>query len=227
MLPEGLVALSDLGVRDDDLMAIDARSRDDLRIRVPGRRLFQFMRWFDEDPQRETTPWREFSEELITPGILSRDDFPSIYHRHVRRHEQLTKYSPFVKGPELLVADIFELLPTPVQLEALTRTRAENAVDLLWAKAREIERQGVVPARRRGTESRRPACGFCEEPRPGPRRNVKARSTCFTQPVRGLPTQRRPNFLAVAVLGTLRRAHFETSAAQAVPLRSRLCLDGV
>ena len=35
-----------LDVRDDKLMPIDDHSRDDLRIRVPGRNLIEFLNWF-------------------------------------------------------------------------------------------------------------------------------------------------------------------------------------
>lgn len=57
--------LVELGAADDNLIPLDTASADDLRIRLEGCRLVSFLKWFESGQGRETSPWREFQEELV------------------------------------------------------------------------------------------------------------------------------------------------------------------
>ena len=50
-------------VQDDDLIPLDEASENDIRLRVPGRNLLAFVRWFERGTDRETSPWREITTE--------------------------------------------------------------------------------------------------------------------------------------------------------------------
>ena len=72
--------MDEIGALDDDLVPIDKISLHDLRIRIPANKLVAFVRWFESGRSRETSPWREFYEEMISPGIFSSTIFP--FHSH-------------------------------------------------------------------------------------------------------------------------------------------------
>jgi hypothetical protein len=134
-----------LGVLDDDLVAIDAASRNDLRIRVPASNLISFIRWFESGQSRETSSWREFYEELIKPGLLSAEKFPFILDNFVRREIRPLRFSSYAQSMELLVADIRELLPTADQEAALRSLKETEHPELRWVTADEIMRRGAKP----------------------------------------------------------------------------------
>jgi len=144
-LPDGRAYLQSIGALDDTLIPIDHSSRDDLRIRLPGKRLPEFLRWYDSRLGRESDAWREFHEELIAPGILDRDVFPYAYARFVRQVRTPIRYSAPAQSAELLIADIYELLPTGPQLAELERLRADGHPDIRWADEGRIRRRGAEP----------------------------------------------------------------------------------
>jgi hypothetical protein len=137
--------MEEIGALDDDLVPIDTISLDDLRIRIPSSKLIRFMRWFESNHSRETSPWREFYEELIGAGILSTDDFPFIFHDFIRRHTPPIRFSERAQSLEIFIADIYELLPTQAQLIALQSLKASGHSDIIWATENQIRHLGVVP----------------------------------------------------------------------------------
>jgi len=137
--------LDKIGARDDDLVPIDTVSLHDLRIRIPATKLVPFVRWFESGHSRETSPWREFYEELIGPGILSSDDFPFILTDFIRREIRPIRFSPYAQSMEIFIADIYELLPTPGQRAVLEASRAAGHPEIIWATERQIRHLGVTP----------------------------------------------------------------------------------
>jgi hypothetical protein len=135
-----------LNVLDDDNVPIDAESRDDLRIRVPFNKLSQFLNWYKTGKNRETSPWREFYEELIGEGILSQENFPYINYEHIRTHLEGIHYTPYFRCHEILIAEIYELLPTQKQIEELeVLIKKQTSEDYIWASASIIQSLGVEP----------------------------------------------------------------------------------
>lgn len=135
--------LSDLNVLNDNLLTPDQVSEGDLRVRVPGKKLVQFVRWFETERGRETDGWREFYEELIATGILSPEVFRFVKYDRIRRMYRPMRYSKWAKSQELLIADILELLPTPEQLEQLKKLKSTSNPSILWAPEERIRRLGA------------------------------------------------------------------------------------
>jgi hypothetical protein len=136
--------LSDIGTRPDDLVRADDVSLNDLRIRIPGHKILAFVRWFESGRSRETAAWREFYEELIKPGLLSLEDFPFVVTDFIRRDIRRMRFSTHARSRELLIADIYEVMPTQEQLAALRNLKSTKHPDLVWASEEQIVRRGVI-----------------------------------------------------------------------------------
>ncbi len=76
--PPSLPVLRHLRVEDDDKIPIDSDSQGDLQVRVPGGNIREFLEWLQSRTGRETDPWREFDEELISNGVVNQAAFPYI-----------------------------------------------------------------------------------------------------------------------------------------------------
>jgi hypothetical protein len=134
-----------IGVLADDLVPIDVNSRDDLRVRLPGRHLAAFMRWFEQGTCRETDQWREFYEELVEPGIVPARDFRWIRHQHLRRRSSGIRFGAHAQSLEIIVGDVRELLPSAAQLKALRNLRKASHPDVAWLTEQQIRHAGAVP----------------------------------------------------------------------------------
>jgi hypothetical protein len=143
--PGAKAFMDEIGARNDDLVRFDATSLNDLRIRIPGQNLFRFVRWFESGHSRESSPWREFYEELIKPGMLPLKDFPYILEDFIQRDIRPIRFSEYAKSWELLIADIYELIPTQDQLAALRKLKVDGHPDLVWATEDQIRRRGAIP----------------------------------------------------------------------------------
>lgn len=137
-------------ILDDDLIPIDKTSKDDLRIRVKGKHLLSFLKWYDSSIERETSPWREFFEELVEPGYLDSKVFPCIFYEHLRRYEHPLRFSDWSQSPEILIAEIYELVASPEQEALLIQMYETENENYLWADEERIRRRGAMP--RKGNE---------------------------------------------------------------------------
>ncbi|MFC0490284.1 SMODS-associated NUDIX domain-containing protein [Sinomonas atrocyanea] len=142
--PSSSGVLGEMNVLNDDLLAPDAISEGDLRVRVPGKHLLPFVRWFEEGHGREIDGWREFYEELVATGILSKELFRFVKYDHVKRLYQPMRFSPWANSQEILIADILELLPTPAQEQELRQLKSKSHPDIFWASETQIRRLGAV-----------------------------------------------------------------------------------
>lgn len=98
---------------------VDSESDGDLRFKVTGKNVVKVIKWFDEGKEREVSAEREFLEELINTSIVDRAVFSQIKYKHIRRFSKHLKWSEFFSCFEVLVYDVFELLPNEKQKEAL------------------------------------------------------------------------------------------------------------
>lgn len=135
---------NELNVLNDDLLVPDEVSESDLRVRVPGKNLMAFLRWFEEGRGREVDGWREFYEELVATGILPGDAFRFVKYDVVRRYYHPLRYSPWAESKELLIADVLELLPTPEQIGHLRDLKSRQDLRYLWATEEQIRRRGAT-----------------------------------------------------------------------------------
>ncbi|MEV5739908.1 hypothetical protein AB0L30_07600 [Microbispora rosea] len=155
--PSAKATLNKIGALDDNLVPIDEISENDLRIRIAAKNLVSFIRWFESGEARETSPWREFYEELIKSEILPSKDFPYIYHDYVRREFRPLRFSAYAQSLELLIADIYELIPTASQTTDLLQLRRVGHPDTLWADENQIRRRGVLPGHNQDVNIAEPA----------------------------------------------------------------------
>jgi hypothetical protein len=142
--PDAKAFMDDIGARTDDLVPVDAVSLNDLRIRIPGKNVVKFVLWFESGRSRESSPWREFYEELVKPGLLPLADFPFIMENFIRREMLPIRFSDYAQSQELFIADIYELDPTPEQLVALRGLDATDNGYIFWATEDQIRRRGAV-----------------------------------------------------------------------------------
>lgn len=98
---------------------VDERSSSDLRFMVKGKHCVDVLDWFDTGNERELDPKREFNEELLDTGILDSDIFQNFHHKRIRRFSKNLIWSDFFSCYEILIYDIFELIPNDLQKKAL------------------------------------------------------------------------------------------------------------
>jgi hypothetical protein len=135
---------SDINVLNDKLLVPDRVSEGDLRVRVPGKHLVAFVRWYESGRGRETDCWREFYEELIVPGILPAYAFRLVKYDFRGRRYNPMRYSSHANGQEMLIADVIDLIPTEEQLSELRKLKARTDSRLLWATEDQIRSRGAV-----------------------------------------------------------------------------------
>lgn len=81
-LPGSELAFGKLGVKPDRLIETEnGIAKGDLRVFVKGSNVIDFLAWFDSKEDRETSPWREFCEELISTDILPHKPFRYIDYK--------------------------------------------------------------------------------------------------------------------------------------------------
>lgn len=136
--------LSRIGLTPDhDNFAYEEKIKNDLRKFTWGRNIFSVIYWFNKHQDRELSPWREFHEELVKSDILPQDIFPFIFYRHIRQCVTPLRYSSYFKCFEVLIADIYELVPTEEQAAALKQLITSPCDDkFIWVDKETIEREG-------------------------------------------------------------------------------------
>lgn len=100
---------------------VDEKSSSDLRFMVKGKHCVDVLNWFDTGNERELDPKREFTEELLDTGILDSDIFHNIQQKRIRRFSKNLIWSDFFSCYEILIYDIFELVPNDTQKKALIK----------------------------------------------------------------------------------------------------------
>ena len=98
---------------------VDEKSASDLRFMVKGKFAIEVMNWFESMQEREINPNREFKEELLDTNILDSKIFQNINYKHIRRFSKNLVWSEFFSCYEVLVYDVFELIPNKEQKLAL------------------------------------------------------------------------------------------------------------
>jgi hypothetical protein len=108
---------------------VDEKSSSDLRFMVKGKHVIEVLNWFESGNERESEPKREFKEELLDTNILDPQIFQHIAHKHIRRFSKNLSWSDYFSCYEILIYDIFEVIPDEAQRKALLAL-AEKEIDL-------------------------------------------------------------------------------------------------
>lgn len=144
VLPEAIETFNKLRIKDDDCIPIDDNSENDLRLRVKGENIPKFLKWYNSGRQREVSVFREFYEELIRTGILERDIFPYINYRHIYRKQTDIRFSDYFNCYEILIAEVFELIPDKQQEKELIKLMVEQENQkYIWVDEKTIRSRGV------------------------------------------------------------------------------------
>ncbi|QIL40428.1 hypothetical protein G7074_14825 [Pedobacter sp. HDW13] len=146
-LPDSSRLFQDLEILDDKCIPICDTTRQDLRIRVKGKYLHKFLQWFDSNQDREISHWREFCEELIRTHILDSNVFPLINYKFLHRNPLYIHYSAFYECPEILIHEVYELLPTESQVTSLRHLLQTEQLGskFRWVTEDAIKRLGYLP----------------------------------------------------------------------------------
>ncbi|MQP53286.1 MULTISPECIES: hypothetical protein [unclassified Flavobacterium] len=81
-LPGSEKIFEKLEVKSDRLIETEKGiAKNDLRVFVKGINVIEFIEWFNSKEDRETSPWREFCEELISTNILPWKQFRFIDYK--------------------------------------------------------------------------------------------------------------------------------------------------
>lgn len=129
----------ELKVLSDDGYAYDNDLKDDLRVRVPGKNVMNFLSWFKSNTDREIDPQREFREELLDTKILTpRKAFESIDYNFLERNISKLHFSNHFQCPEILIKDIYEFIPNEKQEQILRKIFNKETDYYRWFEQDEI-----------------------------------------------------------------------------------------
>lgn len=142
--------LGNLGVKADSKMPIDQDSKDDLRVFVPRRSIEAFIQWYLDGRGRETSPWREFNEELVEAGVLTAENFRISAFDYIERRVEGIRWTQHFQCYEVLIAEVFALVPTPKQIEELNALSSRtDTPSIMWASPALIRALGYDAASQR------------------------------------------------------------------------------
>ena len=142
-LPGSEKIFKKLNVKPDRLIETEhGIAKGDLRVHVKGINISEFLEWFNSKEDRETSPWREFCEELITTKILPWQEF-----RYIDYEFQGTVKSPIITldngGKGMFIFEIYDLVINDIQRPALEELlRNGNTDQYIWADDYLIQRLG-------------------------------------------------------------------------------------
>lgn len=109
-------------------------SKSDLRFMVPGKYVINMIDWFYSQKDREICQWREFCEELLTTNILDKHKFRYIDFSYSKTLQTPLKKAKGFDYQEILIYEIFDLVPNPEQEAYLESLCNQGDTDeIKWA----------------------------------------------------------------------------------------------
>lgn len=129
-------------IQDDDCIPIDDDSKRDLRVRVPGHSVMDFLNWFRHRTSREISANREFIEELIDTDILSLEHFHKLNYQFVKQIQNPIMYEKRFGCYQILIADIYELVLDEEQEKQLKLLKNSSSEKYIWADEELIKQLG-------------------------------------------------------------------------------------
>ena len=123
---------------------VNCEESNDLRLLIKGKNLLLFCDWFLQMKDREYDPTREFYEELIGPGYIDKEAFGRIEYRKVGVHNKgITNSIVPERPPEVIYADIFEIILTDYQKNIIEDAVNRNSDNLYLATIEEIKSRTI------------------------------------------------------------------------------------
>lgn len=144
-LPDSTTVFKGIEHKPDNMLKFSKKDKNDLRIRIKGKDVGKFLKWFDSAKDREVSPWREFCEELLVTKILPISKFYYIFYNYIGRKYTPVRYVDYIGGFEIIIAEIYELVPNEEQLKELENISKKESDDYIFAEENLILNLGVVP----------------------------------------------------------------------------------
>ncbi|WP_407517848.1 SMODS-associated NUDIX domain-containing protein [Elizabethkingia anophelis] len=125
-LPGSRKIFEKLGIRPDRKFETEKGiAKNDLRIYVKGKNVIDFFKWYDSKEDRETSPWREFCEELLTTEILPGREF-----RYIDYEFKKTIKTPILDldmgGKGMFMYEVFDLVINDEQMPILREMQEQQ-----------------------------------------------------------------------------------------------------
>lgn len=142
-LPGSEKIFDSLNVKCDRLIETEnGIAKNDLRVFVKGTNVIDFIEWFNSKEDRETSPWREFCEELVAPNFLPWKEFRYIDYKY-KGTIQTPILNLDTNDKGIFIFEIYDLLPTKEQSVILEKIQKEgNTENFIWADSYLINRLG-------------------------------------------------------------------------------------
>ena len=132
-----------LDVKEDVKIPEDDAKKNDLRVRVKGEKLLDFLKWFEDGKGREISADREFNEEVLSSGCVNKSVFPYLKYKFIKRIQEEIKFDEHFQCQQMLIADIYELELDDSQLSELRRLGNNGTNKFTLASESEISRLGA------------------------------------------------------------------------------------
>lgn len=142
-LPGSETIFKKLKVKPDRLIETEhGIAKGDLRVNMKAVNVIEFLEWFNSKEDRETSPWREFCEELISTNILPWKPF-----RYIDYKFQGTIRSPIINldigGKGMFVFEVYNLVINDEQKPVLEELlKNGNKDEYIWVDDYLIQRLG-------------------------------------------------------------------------------------
>lgn len=145
--PGGVFVLNRFSVCEELNLISDENMKkvaeNDLRkILTKPYRVLEVINWFHSQRDRETSPHREFIEELIDSGILPKEKFKSLSFSYIKRINTGIEYSEHFKCHELKIFEIFEFIPDSEQQDILFDAKSHGSDKIIFMDSKAIDRSG-------------------------------------------------------------------------------------
>jgi hypothetical protein len=142
-LPGSEVVFEKLQVKPDRLIETEKGiAKGDLRVFVKGLNVIEFLEWFQSKTDRETSPWREFCEELVSTQILPWKEFRYIDYKYKKSIQ--TPIITLDSGDKgIFLFEVYDLVANNDQ-ETILRDLANkgDTAQYVWADEHLINRMG-------------------------------------------------------------------------------------
>lgn len=142
-LPGSEKIFEKLNVRADRLIETEKGiAKGDLRVYVKGVDVIEFIQWFNSREDRETSPWREFCEELISSEILPWRPFRFIDYKFKGNIKTpIINLQSNDKG--IFIFEVYDLVPNDEQKFELLRLQEKGDTgEYIWVDEHIISRLG-------------------------------------------------------------------------------------
>ncbi len=131
--------LNSIEFGEDEKLTNRKTCSKDLRIHIKGKQLCRYLNWYNKNKDREISYTREFYEELVAPGLLSKENFPYPIFSFRKRISTSLKWSRPFQYYELLIYDILELTPNEIQTKELEDLQKKGDTNYIkWADSETI-----------------------------------------------------------------------------------------